>query len=419
MEASLTIILISLLFSAFFSGMEIAFVSANRLRLELDRKQGHISSGLVSIFTGNPNQYIATMLVGNNIALVVYGIEMAKLLTPLFAGYISSSSTILLLQTLLSTTIILITAEFLPKSIFRLHSNTLLNFFAFPVFVFYLIFYPISKFSTGLSYGIIKVLLRIKIKKDKTKPIFGKIDLDHLVGQSTATIDEDGKHEQELKIFQNALDFSEVRIRDCMIPRTDIEAIEIDASIPELKQRFIETKYSRIPIYKDSIDNIVGYINSKELFKNPQSIKSKLINIDFIPETMRANKVLAMFIKEHKSIAIVVDEFGGTAGLVTIEDIIEEIIGEIDDEHDKNEFVEKKINENEYILSGRLEIKHLNETYELNLPESDEYETIAGFILYQYQNIPKPNEVIILSNFTVKIIRMNETRIDLIQLTKQ
>ena len=264
MGSSFVVIFISLLFSAFFSGMEIAFVSANRLRLELDRKQGHISSGLISILTGNPNQYIATMLVGNNIALVVYGIEMAKLLTPAFNSYIESPSTILLLQTLLSTVIILITAEFLPKSIFRLHANTLLNFFALPVFVLYLVFYPISKFSTGLSYGIIRVLFQIKIKRDKTKPIFGKVDLDHLIGQSTATIDEDGRHEQELKIFQNALDFSEVRIRDCMIPRTDIEALSIDDTVDDLKQRFVETKYSRIPIFNDSIDNIVGYINSKE-----------------------------------------------------------------------------------------------------------------------------------------------------------
>lgn len=293
-----------------------------------------------------------------------------------------------------------------------------MNFFALPVFLFYLLFYPISKFSTSLSYGIIRILLRTKIKKDKSKPIFGKIDLDHLIGQS-ASIEEDSKHEQELKIFQNALDFSEVRIRDCMIPRTDIEAIDIDANIQELKQRFIETKYSRIPVFKGGIDNIVGYINSKELFKNPQSIKSRLINIDFIPETIRANKVLAMFIKEHKSIAIVVDEFGGTAGLVTIEDIIEEIIGEINDEHDRNELVEKQINDNEFILSGRLEIKHINETYNLNIPESDEYETLAGFILYQYQNIPKPNETIILSDYTIRIIKMSETRIDLIQLTKQ
>ncbi|BDX37197.1 hemolysin [Tenuifilaceae bacterium CYCD] len=418
MGASLSIIFITLIFSAFFSGMEIAFTSANKLRLELDRKQGHISSGLISIFTDNPSQYIATMLVGNNIALVIYGIEMAKLLTPIFENYIPSPSSILVLQTILSTIIILITAEFLPKSIFRLHSNTLMNFFALPVFLFYLIFYPISKFSTSLSYGIIRILLRTKIRKDKSKPIFGKIDLDHLIGQS-ASIEEDNKHEQELKIFQNALDFSEVRIRDCMIPRTDIEAIDIDANIQELKQRFIETKYSRIPVFKGGIDNIVGYINSKELFKNPQSIKSRLINIDFIPETIRANKVLAMFIKEHKSIAIVVDEFGGTAGLVTIEDIIEEIIGEINDEHDRNELVEKQINDNEFILSGRLEIKHINETYNLNIPESDEYETLAGFILYQYQNIPKPNETIILSDYTIRIIKMSETRIDLIQLTKQ
>ncbi len=419
MEANLTIIFLSLLFSAFFSGMEIAFTSANKLRLELNRKQGHVSSGLISIFTANPGQYIATMLVGNNIALVIYGIEMAKLLTPIFSPHISSDSTILLLQTILSTIIILVTAEFLPKSLFRLRSNALLNFFAFPVFIFYLLFYPISKLSTALSYGIIQTLLRTKIRNEERKPIFGKIDLDHLIGQSSASTDDGGTHDQELKIFQNALDFSEVRIRDCMIPRTDIEAIDIESTIKELTQKFIETKYSRIPVFKESIDNIVGYINSKELFRNPQDIESRLIAIDFIPETMRANKVLAKFIKEHKSIAIVVDEFGGTSGLVTIEDIIEEIIGEIDDEHDRNEFVEKQLSDTEFILSGRLEIKHLNETYHLGIPETDEYETLAGFILYHYQNIPKPNETIILSDFTIRIIRMNETRIDLIRLTKQ
>lgn len=399
--------------------MEIAFLSANKLRLELDKKQGHWYSGIISVFTDNPSQYIATMLVGNNIALVVYGIEMAKLLTPMLNIYFSSPSTILLLQTLLSTIIILITAEFLPKSIFRLHPNALLNFFAIPVIFFYVVFYPIGRLSTGLSYRLIRLLLHTNIREDKAKPIFGKIDLNHLVGQATPTISEDGKYEQELKIFQNALDFSEVRIRDCMIPRTDIEAIDIEANVEDLKQKFIETKYTRIPVFKDSIDNFVGYINSKDLFKSPQSIKSKLITIDFFPETMRANKVLAAFIKEHKSIAIVVDEFGGTAGLVTIEDIIEEITGEIDDEHDRNELVEKQVNENEFILSGRLEIKHINEAYSLKIPELDEYETLAGYILYQYQSIPKPNENIILNDFTIRILKMSETRIDLVQLIKQ
>lgn len=418
MVATIVIIFLALFFLTFFSGMKIAFVSANRLKIELARKQGHVYSELISIFTNNPTQYFATMLIGYSIALVLFGIEISSLFTPFLTTYLSSTLSALTLQILAITTTVIISTELLPKTSIKKHSNTLLNLFAIPIFLFYLIFYPVSKILTILSYWLMKVFFRSKNSKNKIKLIFGKRDLTLSLGQSSYSVNATNKHEQELKIFQNALDFSEVRIRDCMIPRTDIEAIEIDESIDSLRQRFIETKYSRIPVYKGSIDDIVGYINSKELFKNPKNIQSRLIKIDFIPETMKANKVLAMFIKEHKSIAVVVDEFGGTGGLVTIEDIIEEIIGEIDDEHDRNEFVEKKINENEFILSGRLEIKHLNETYSLNIPESDEYETLAGFVLFQHQNIPKPNEIIDLSKFTVRVLKMNETRIELVHLTK-
>lgn len=417
MDYNPVIIGLSVLFSALFSGMEIAFVSANKLRIELDRKQGTISSKIVSIFTQNPGQYIATMLVGNNIALVVYGISMARILEPFISNYFDNEFTLVLLQTIISTIIILVTAEFLPKSIFRLHPNGFLNFFSLPMLFFYVIFYPISKIATWISLGFIKFVLRKEVKLGEERRIFGKIDLDHFVGEVQSSEGDESNHEHDIRMFQNALDFSEIKVRVCMIPRTDIEAIEVNSSIAELKEKFINTSYSRIPVYQGNIDNIIGYVNSKDLFKKPQSIKSKLLKIDFVPETMLANKLLTSFIKDQRSIAIVVDEFGGTAGLVTIEDIIEEIFGEIDDEHDFVEFVEKQLSANEYILSGRLEVGYLNEKYKLNIPESDEYDTLAGFVISQHQSIPKPQEVITLDNFRIKVAKMDRTRIDLLHLT--
>jgi len=357
------------------------------------------------------------MLVGNNIALVMYGIEMAKMLEPNISRFVSNETALLVAQTLISTIIILVTAEFLPKSLFRLHPNGLLNFFSLPMLFFYLVFYPISKVATWLSVGIIRKILRQEIKLGEEKRIFGKIDLDHFVGEVQDAERNDAKNKKDIEIFQNALDFSEIKVRDCMIPRTDIEAIDVNATIPELRDKFIETNYSRLPVYLDYIDNIIGYVNSKDLFKKPQSIKSKLIKIDFVPETMRANKLLTNFIKERKSIAIIVDEFGGTAGLVTIEDIIEEIIGEIDDEHDMSDLVEKQLSESEFIFSGRLEVDYLNEKYKLNIAESDEYETLAGFVLSVHQSIPKPHEVIALGHFRIKVAKMDGTRIDLIHFS--
>ncbi len=415
MGTQLAIVLIAIIFSAFFSGIEIAFLSFNKLRFELERKQGGVSARIIEIFNRNREQFIATMLVGNNITLVIYGIVIANLLTPLL-GCLNSYPTLLLLtQTLIATFIILVTGEFLPKSIFRQHANALMNFFPIPVLLFYVVFFPLSRFITWLSYLIIKGIFRVKIEPTENQQIFGKIDLDHLVEQAAST--DSGKEEQDLKIFQKALDFSEVRIRDCMIPRTDIEAIDVEATIDELKSLFAETKYTRIPVYRDNIDNIIGYVNSKSLFLNPSSISKCIIDIDFFPETMKANELLTHFIKIHKSIAIVVDEFGGTAGLVTIEDIIEEIFGEIDDEHDLNEILEKQIAENVYILSGRAEVSHVNELYDLNIAESDNYETIAGFILHHHQSIPKPNDVVEVENFIFRILRVNKTRIDLVKLT--
>jgi CBS domain containing-hemolysin-like protein len=417
MDYNPVIIGLSVIFSALFSGMEIAFVSANKLRIELDRKQGTFSSKILNIFTNNPGQYIATMLVGNNIALVVYGIGMALILEPFFLKLFTSELALLLSQTLISTVIILVTAEFLPKSLFRMHPNAFLNFFALPMLLFYIIFYPISKIATWLSLGLIKHVLRQNIKLGEEKRIFGKIDLDHFLGESQAIDGEDSNNEHDIKMFQNALDFSEIKIRVCMIPRTDIEAIYVHNSVAELKEKFISTNYSRLPVYDGNIDNIIGYVNSKDLFRNPQSIKSKLLKVDFVPETMLAHKLLASFIKDQKSLAIVVDEFGGTAGLVTIEDIIEEIFGEIDDEHDLIEFVEKRINESEYIFSGRLEVSYLNDKYRLNIPESEEYDTLAGFIISEHQSIPKPQEIIELRHFKIKVVKMDRTRIDLLQLS--
>lgn len=417
MDYNPVIIGLSVLFSALFSGMEIAFVSANKLRIELDRKKGTYVSRIVHIFTQDPGQYIATMLVGNNIALVVYGIGMAHLLEPTISTYINGGLWVLLMQTVVSTAIILVTAEFLPKSLFRMHPNGLLNFFALPMLFFYILFYPVSRFSTWVSLGFIRKVLRQDIKRGEERRIFGKIDLDHFVGESKYSEEEDLNHEQDIRMFQNALDFTEIKVRVCMIPRTDIDAIDINSPIEELKDLFINTNYSRVPVYQGSIDNIIGYVNSKDLFKNPKSIKSKLLKIDFVPETMLANKLLTSFIKEHKSIAIVVDEFGGTAGLVTIEDIIEEIFGEIDDEHDMSNFVEKQLSKDEFILSGRLEVSHLNDKYNFGIPESEEYDTLAGFVISSHQNIPKPQEVITIDNFRIKVAKMDRTRIDLIHLT--
>ncbi|HNV81108.1 MAG: hemolysin family protein [Tenuifilaceae bacterium] len=424
MDYNPLVIGLSILFSALFSGMEIAFLSANKLRIELDSKQGTFTSNIIQIFSHNPNQYITTMLIGNSIALVIYGIEMARLLYSLFLRVFdqhildSNPMLVLVVQTILSTMVILITAEFLPKSIFRVQPNRFLKFFALPILFFYIIFYPISVFSTWLSLGLIRGVLRQKVKTGEEKRIINRVDLDHFVSTMQGADNDDSKMGKEIKIFQNALDFSEIRVRDCMIPRTDIEAIEVNKTIEDLKEIFIKTNYSRLPVYAKNIDNIIGYVNSKDLFKMPQSIKSKLLKIEYVPETMLASKLITLFIKEQKSIAIVVDEFGGTAGLVTIEDVFEEIFGEIDDEHDESEFIEKQLGDNEYLLSGRLEVDHLNEKFNLEIPESDEYDTLAGYVLYHYQSIPKPSEIIDLNNFHIKVAKMDGSRIDLLYLKK-
>ncbi|MDE5423245.1 hemolysin family protein [Ancylomarina sp. DW003] len=415
--SDLFIILSMLALSAFFSGMEIAFVAANKLRMELDKSKNTLTSRIINIFTNHPGHYISTMLVGNNIALVVYGIMMAKILEPSIANWVDSELLIMTIQTLFSTLLILFTAEFLPKTLFRLNPNFSLNLFAVPVMFFYVIFYPITVVTMMFSKNIISRVLNTDISEEEESHAFGKVDLDHLVqeGQEGQTVLDEDEH--NMKLFRNALDFSNVKLRECFVPRTEIEAMEMGGEIDVLTQRFIETGYSRIMIYKESIDNIIGYVHSSVLFRNPQSIKAALSRVIIVPETMAAHKLLNLFTREQKSVAVVVDEFGGTSGMVTIEDIMEEIFGEIEDEHDNIDLVEEQLSQSEFIFSGRIEIDYLNEKYKLNLPESDDFETLNGFIIFNHESIPNNNEIIRIDEFRLQVIEVSNTRIDKVKLT--
>lgn len=417
MEILIITILITILFSAFFSGMEIAFVSANKLRIELDKQQDFISAKILSLFTRNPGQYIATMLVGNNIALVIYGIAFAKLLEPLFYRILPSDGFVLFGQTITSTLLILVTAEFLPKTLFRINPNTVLRLFSIPLVVFYFLFYPITRFSIGVSRLLLNTLFKSSIDKNVKKTVFNRIDLDHFVNEQ----DEDTQRsehgiENEVKLFRNALDFSKVKLREVMVPRTEMETMDINSSMDELVQKFIETGYSRILFFQDSIDNIIGYIHHSTIFSNPESIRSNLKKVLIVPETMPASKLLSKFISQHRSIAIVVDEFGGTSGMVTSEDILEEIFGEIEDEHDTVDYIERQISENEYVLSARIELDDLNEKYKLGFPVKEHFETLAGFILFHHESIPKINTVIDIDNYHFKILKASNTKIELVNL---
>ena len=408
------LILISILFSAFFSGMEIAFVSANKLRIEIDRKQKKAFAGMVSFFNKHPSRFIATMLVGNNISLVIYGIAFAMLLEEPIKSMLgeNSDAATLLVQTLVSTLIILLTAEFLPKTLFRLNPNNSLRLLSLPIMLFYAILYPVTILTIGISNFTMKYLLRVSPDTESTKPVFGKVDLDHFLTTLNPEQTTNGEETGDLKIFKNALEFSGLKVRDCMIPRTDVIALEIDASLEDLSERFIETGLSRILIYSDTIDNVIGYVNSKALFRKPQRIKSHLKPIRIVPETLPVNKLLTGFIKEGKSIALVVDEFGGTSGLITTEDIIEEIFGEIEDEHDTSDLVEKQLAKNRYLLSGRHEIDYLNEKYFLGIPNSEEYDTLAGYIIFHYESIPEKETTVELDNFLITITDVSSNRIE-------
>ena len=409
-------ILITMAFSAFFSGMEIAFVSSNKLRFEMDRNEQSITSRILSIFYKNPNNFISTMLVGNNIALVIYGILMAELIEKnLLANYIDNEFLLVLCQTIISTLIILVTGEFVPKTLFKINPNFTLNICAIPAYICYILLYPISKFASGLS-GFLLFLTGTKINKEASDKAFTKIDLDHFIQSSIQDSDNEEEINTEVKIFQNALDFSNIKVRDCMVPRTEIIAIEEDATVEELMNLFTEKGISKILVYQDNIDNIIGYIHSSEMFHEPADWRQCIRQLPIVPETMSANKLMKLFMQQKKSLAVVVDEFGGTSGIVALEDLVEQIFGEIEDEHDTTSYVAKSIGNGEYVMSGRLDIEKANELFALDLPESDEYQTIGGLILHQYQSFPKAHEIITLDKFQFRIIKVTATKIELVKL---
>ena len=417
MDLSLIVpILLTLLFSAFFSGMEIAFVSADRLHIELQIKKGLWPSKIVSKFVKNPSRFIATTLVGNTLALVLYGIFMAKLLEPLIVMYlpevILNDATIVVAQTVLSTLIVLFTAEFLPKSIFLINPNRMLNALSLPMDLIYRLMYPAVALVVSFSKLVIIKVLRLEYQEDK--PAFGLTDLNNYI-KKTISASEEATVELDTKIFNNALEFKTVRVRECMIPRTEIVAVETTDSIQDLQKAFIESGYSKILVYKESIDDVIGFCHSLEMFKKPKAIEGIITPISIVPETMLANELMIQFIQERKSLALVVDEFGGTSGIVSIEDIIEEIFGEIQDEHDYEEYTEQAISENTYLLSARHEIDYLNEKYGWNLPEG-EYETLGGLILYITEDLPEQGDMIELLPFTFTIQSMEDIRIETVKL---
>jgi len=417
-------LLVSMLLSAFFSGMEIAFVSSNRMLAEMDREKNGPAQKAISLFYRYPNNFVSTMLVGNNIALVVYGILFARIFDATLFAPLSDGMRVTA-DTLLSTLVVLFTGEFLPKTIFKNNPNTMLTFFAVPAYVCYVVLYPISRFATLLSRILLRIV-GIRMNKGGEEKEFTKVDLDYLVQSSIDNAENDDEIGEEVKIFQNALDFSETKIRDCMVPRTEIDAVGDTATIEELKQVLVESGHSKILVFHEDIDHIIGYIHSSDLFKlnftapsNAQITidKTQLVReISFVPETLQASKLMKQLMQAKRSLAVVVDEFGGTSGLVSLEDIMEEITGEIEDEHDNTNHVAKQLSEHEYILSARLEIEKVNEMFDLDLPESDEYMTVGGLILHEYQSFPKLNEVVRIGHYEFKIVKNTATKIELVRL---
>ncbi|MAJ06062.1 MAG: hemolysin [Crocinitomicaceae bacterium] len=405
--------LLGLIFSAFFSGMEIAFISSSKLKIELDNKKGQFSAKILSFFSSKPAWFIAAMLIGNNIALVIYTLYVAELIEPYLTSLALNSSIILIIQTLFSTFFILLFAEFLPKSIFRLNPNYTLRIFSLILFVFYIILWPITAFVVNLSNSILKLFGN---EESINKVSFKKTDLDLYINELKKDLEIGEEMEHDVKIFHNALSFSEVIARDCMVPRNEIVALEINDKIEALKKLFLESGHSRIMIYKENIDNIIGYVHSIELFKTPVSIKSMLIPISIVPESISGIKLLKDFIDKKISVSVVVDEYGGTSGILTMEDIIEEIFGEIDDEHDQEELIHRELTENKFLFSARLEIDFINEKYRLKLPVKEDYETLSGLIIYFAETIPENGSTFKIENFEFKILEVHETKISKVQL---
>lgn len=407
------VIVITLILSGFFSGMEIAFVSSNRLRIELDLKKKLLSARILNGFYKNPSHFIGALLLGNNVALVVYGIAMANLLQPLIFNWLPlalhSDFLLLLIQTIISTLLILVVAEFLPKIFFRINPNALLNALAVPVRLVYYLLYPIIVIYIWIAELILK-LFRIELSKGDYR--FSSVDLNEYLREYAQTEESEDEMQHEIQLFQNAIEFRNIKIRECMVPRTEIEAVKVESSVDELLQKFAETKHSKILVYQNNVDNIVGYVHSFDMFRKPSDINEVIRHINVYPETYAASRLLTNFIQERQGIAVVVDEFGGTSGIVSMEDIIEEIFGEIDDEYDEESTIEKMISENEFVFSTRLEIDYLNETYKLNFPVAEEYETLAGFILHYHESIPELHEEILIIPYKIKVLKASENRLD-------
>jgi CBS domain containing-hemolysin-like protein len=423
MSSETLIIVLSLLFSAFFSGMEIAFVSSNKIHIEIEKKQSGFLSHLLKKITAKPSKFIATMLIGNNIALVVYGLYMGDVLVNWFAQYLSTDSTLLhylfnelslLTQTIISTLVILVTAEFLPKVFFQIYANSLLKLLALPAYIFYLLFSVFSGFVIWISDFVLKTFF--KTKGDEVQLAFTKVELGNYISEQMESVEADDEVDSEIIIFQNALEFSEVKAREAMVPRTELTAIEIHDSIKNLSTLFTQTGHSKIVVFKNSIDDILGYVHAFDLFKNPKSIKSMLMPVEFVPETMLAKDILNVLTKKRKSLAVVLDEYGGTSGILTVEDIVEELFGEIEDEHDSVALIEEQLDECSFLFSARLEVDYLNETYKLQLPEHENYETLGGLIVHFTQEIPEQNQQIKIENFQFTIQEVSNTKIELIAL---
>ena len=415
MTALLSYIFLTLLASAFFSGMEIAFVSANKLEMELAIKNSRRSARILSHFFNNPGMFIGTMLLGNNISLVIYGIFMADLMEPIIQSFVGSPGLVLLIQVVFSTLFILFAAEFIPKVVFQLNPKRWLVGFSWLLsFIYYLLWLP-TKFTIGLSEWILKNIFRVKVNSSRYE--LGRIDLNNYVRDRTESNNGGSELEPEIEIFQNALDFRDVKIRESMSPRNEIEAIDISESNETIIQKFISTGHSKILVYRGSIDNIIGYVHSLEMFKNPDSIKKILRPISIVPEATPAKDVLQLFIKEKRNLAVVVDEYGGTAGMVTLEDLVEEIFGEIEDEHDKEDLTERKIDDQNFIFSARHEVNYLNDVYELGIPEEDEYETLAGYIIHEHEGLPSVGEIIETELFIIIILKIDGPKIEEVQFT--
>ena len=401
--------------SAFFSGMEIAFVSSNRMLAEMDREGNSIAKNIISRFYNHPNGFVSTMLVGNNIVLVVYGILVARLFDNTIFSSLDDGMKVTA-DTLLSTLVILFTGEFLPKILFKNNANRLLSVFSVPAYLFYIILWPISRFSTLVSKCLLR-LVGIRMETESDDDGFSKVDLDYLVQSSIENAQSDDEINEEVKIFQNALDFSDCKVRDCMVPRTEVNAVDVnDCTVDELMQKFVESGNSKIIVYDSDIDHIIGYIHSSEMFRNRDNWRECVCKMPFVPETMAAQKLMHIFLQQKKSLGVVVDEFGGTSGIVSLEDIVEEIFGDIEDEHDSTKYIATQIGENEYMLSARLEIDKVNDLFDLGLPESDAYMTVGGYILHEYQSFPKLNEVITIGRYEFRIIKSTMTKIELVKL---